>query len=411
MSFNKVVSQFSDRFRSAIDNNLFVKLTISKPASKEQKIRNIYVRKIKIKEIEHLSFTYRYVDRDEVKNLLPDVGIQLVSSLMDNTFLVANLFSLKEDVELKYNKKRIPKLITLKPSQKELLSETHDKKKKYLIDASKTNIYLRSLGVIDQRGEVNKSMQDKFRQINKFVEVIATLIKSDNLPEKMKIIDFGSGKGYLTFALYDYLTNKVRIPVTVLGIEARDNLVKLCNNIANKASFNNLNFNKGNISSMEVAGSDMVIALHACDTATDDVIEKGIKSGAKYIVVSPCCQKQIRKQMNAGDVFQPIMKYGILEERQAEIVTDGIRALILEAHGYKTNVFEFITKDSTSKNIMITAVKMSVESNKEEIMQKIERLKKMFGIEYHYLEKLLEDNNDAQQDWRNENPVCHIQYD
>ncbi len=199
----------------------------------------------------------------------------------------------------------------------------------------------------------------------------------------------GSGKGYLTFALYDFLKNSLNLQTQITGIEFREELVEKSNTLAKKAGFNNLKFKQGSIEQSEIGQIDVLIALHACDTATDEAIYKGIKSDASLIIVAPCCQKQIRKQFDVQNEMASIVKHGILKEQQAVIITDGIRALILEAFGYKTKVFEFISTEHTPKNTMIVGTKHNNKINKVEILEKVNAIKKLFGIEYHHLEKLL----------------------
>jgi hypothetical protein len=159
--------------------------------------------------------------------------------------------------------------------------------------------------------------------------------------------------------------------------------------VAQKAGFDKLVFRQGSIDTAEMESVDMLIALHACDTATDDAIFKGIRSNAKIIICAPCCHKQIRKEMNVSKELYPLLKHGILAQRQAEIITDGIRALILELHGYKTKVFEFISSHHTAKNIMITAVKSSKVPDRDKIMEELSRIKEFYGIKTHHLEYLL----------------------
>ena len=196
-----------------------------------------------------------------------------------------------------------------------------------------------------------------------------------NLPQReiLNVVDMGSGKGYLTFALYDYLTNVLNVKTKITGVEFRKDMVTFCNSNSKKSNFRNL-------------------YLHACDTATDDAIAKGIKANAYLIVVAPCCHKQIRKQITLNKKQNDvsfITQHGIFLERQAEMVTDAIRALVLEYFGYKTKVFDFITDAHTPKNIMIVGEKISNHKN-EDALLKIKNAKEFFGIKEHYLEKLFE---------------------
>jgi len=191
--------------------------------------------------------------------------------------------------------------------------------------------------------------------------------------------------------LYDYLTNSLKLTPKMTGVEFRPDLVQICNDIATKANFAQLKFEKGTIVDTQLDKIDVLIAFHACDTATDDAIFRGIKSGAALIVCAPCCHKQIRKAMNVSGELANVTKFGILKERQAEIITDTLRALMMEYFGYKTNVFEFIPLEHTPKNVMIVGRKVSTSAaDQKRILADIAAIKKVYGIEKHYLETLLE---------------------
>jgi hypothetical protein len=232
-------------------------------------------------------------------------------------------------------------------------------------------------------------MNDKYLQINRYIELLEPFTRDLALPDGFHVADMGSGKGYLTFALYDYLTGIQGKSLRMTGVESRKELVKLSNDIAEKAGFTRLKFVTGIIKEVKLEKIDILIALHACDTATDDAIFRGITSGASLIVCAPCCHKQIRKEFRVTNEFKSITKHGILEERQAEIVTDGIRALVLEAHGYKTKVFEFISTEHTPKNLMIVGRKVTgTPAGRAKCLKQIQVIKAMFGIEKHYLEGL-----------------------
>jgi len=218
----------------------------------------------------------------------------------------------------------------------------------------------------------------------------------DELPQNksLHIADMGSGKGYLTFALYDYLVNHLQRDTTMTGVEFRKDLVDLCNQIAVKSGFKNLQFVEGSIEAFDCTGINMLIALHACDTATDDAIYKGIQAHADLIVVAPCCHKQIRREMEQGKKpheLDFILRHGIYLEREAEMITDSMRALFLEYAGYKTKVFEFISEAHTPKNVMIVAQKVqeASEQRQQEALSKIRAAKTFFGIHKHYLETLM----------------------
>lgn len=210
-----------------------------------------------------------------------------------------------------------------------------------------------------QDGTIRANMKDKYNQINKFIEILANLFKKSdlNLKKSISILDCGSGKSYLTFALYDYFTNDLGKITQIIGIELRKELVEASNKISSSINFNNLSFITGNINIYPNKKVEIITALHACDTATDDSIVKGILSEASIIVVSPCCHKYVRKNMVIPEIDKPILRYGIHLERFAEMLTDSLRALTLCYYGYETQIMEFVPSEHTAKNILITAIK------------------------------------------------------
>ncbi|WP_138475200.1 class I SAM-dependent methyltransferase [Dyadobacter bucti] len=391
MNITRPLHEFISEFRTSLDNNTFAKLSLGNYQGKEENLKNIYVKKTLIKKEEKLSFTYRYKTRDIVKNYTFEEAVQLVDVFLQGDFFIATLFALSFELQfeiLKNNK------ITLKKKTVELKgipAPEHDKAKKRLIQSG-DKAYLTELNITDQQGNVYKNAQDKYRQINHYVELLSPLLKEIPAGKPLRVVDMGSGKGYLTFALYDYLKNVLQLDTSVTGVEYRPDLVELCNEIAQNAGFGNLDFKEGSIEDYDSAGTDVLIALHACDTATDDAIYKGITAGSELIVVAPCCHKQVRREIEKNKTINDLSfltRHGIFLERQAEMVTDGIRALILEYFGYKTKVFEFISDAHTPKNVMIVGTKDARNSiDKNAVLKKIKEAKEYFGIGYHHLEKI-----------------------
>jgi len=392
MSNQSLLQNFHNQLSESIQSNLFIKISLGNYQGNEKDLKNIYVRRIKVKKADMLSFTYRYKTRDIVKNYAIKDGLTRISHSISNDFKICTFFSTEKEVIVEHDKKNA---ITVR--ERLIKAEaptvlTHDKEKKRIIQpAGKT--YLQELKVTDPAGIVYKNAQDKYKQINQYVTLLDPLIRSLPIEASKKVVDMGSGKGYLTFALYDYLANVLRREVEVTGVEFRKDLVDLCNRIAGSADFHGLNFVEGTIDAYETGKIDLLIALHACDTATDDAIYKGIQGNAELIVVAPCCHKQIRREMEKNKVSNELnflTKYGIFLERQGEMVTDGIRALILEYYGYKTKVFEFISDAHTPKNVLVVGVKGKDHPvNQKELLEKIKQTKEYFGIGYHHLEKLL----------------------
>jgi len=399
MSNQLHLQQFQTQLAESIISNAFLKVSLGNYQGNEKELKNIYVRKVKIKRADMLSFAYRYKTRDIFKNFPITEGITLICHFLSNDFKVGTLFTTEKEIILEYGKKQQISLREKLVNSATQPSLAHDKEKKRLIQPAGKS-YLQELRITDQDGQVFKNAQDKYRQINQYVEILSSLIKE--LPEARikSVVDMGSGKGYLTFALYDYLHNVLKLDAKVTGVEFREDLVKLCNDIALRSNFNKLDFIEGTIEAYTVDHIDLLIALHACDTATDDAIYKGIKANAGLIVVAPCCHKQIRREIEKGKMKNELTfltKYGIFLERQAEMVTDGIRALILEYYGYKTKVFEFISDAHTPKNVLVVGIKTSTEGpltkaqelKRLEIKEKITEAKAYFGIGYHHLERLL----------------------
>jgi len=391
---NRQLIIFFDKLQSGIRKKELIKLVISNQRDHTSDLKSIIVSIVEIKKGFRLNFVYRYKTRDITKNYDPDEAMILIKKSIEDDFLNADLFSGNETIRLLITEHGKVKLrsnqIVLKPAA----DFTHDHKKERIIN-TKNNIYLRELGVLNANFEVRAEMNDKYLQINRYIELLEPFIRELQLPDGFHVADMGSGKGYLTFALYDFLTNISGKAPLMTGVESRKELVELCNKISEKASFTNLKFIRGDIREVALEKPDILIALHACDTATDDAIFRGISAGASLIVCAPCCHKQIRKEFNVTNELKAITKHGILEERQAEIITDGLRALILEAHGYKTKVFEFISTDHTPKNLMIVGQKMPGKpAGSEKSLERIRAIKEIFGIKQHYLEGLFVAQNE-----------------
>ncbi len=380
---------FTNTLTDSLQNNSFVKLTLSKKRKKSSELNKVLVKSVLLKRGMSMSFTYRHTTKDITKNYSFSDGTSIIEELLSTSFFNADLFTSEEDLTLLMNKKNNSRIIKKAASNKLAPAFHHDNvKKEYVL--KQDNIYLQELGVLNAESAIKKGMHDKFKQLNKYIEIIDGIIRSAKLPAGFTIVDMGSGKGYLTFVLYDYLKNVLKLDIKAIGVEMRPELVELCNNISAKANFNSLNFLTGSIHDVELPPVDMLIALHACDTATDDAIYRGLKSEAEIIVVAPCCHKQIRRQINPVNDLKAISKFGILKERQTEIITDAIRALTLEAYGYKTKVFEFISTEHTPKNVLIVGIKKKNYSGIDESkLSQIKNIKDLYGIEYHYLEKLL----------------------
>lgn len=380
-----MLDTFLQHLQDAIVTRTLVKVTLSKASDRQSDLTHIYLRPVLLKGVAHLSFTYRYRSRDEAKNYTLEAAFAELQSLLPAQFLHAQLLTTQQDYALRYSKKRKAHLSQQAPSRTDAPAWEHDHAKQRLI--SPETPFLQHLGITSATGKVLDKKQSKYKQINKYIEIIDGLLAGLPLDKPLHIVDMGSGKGYLTFALYEYLVRQRGLAVQLTGVELRPHLVDYCNTVAAAVGYTGLRFEARDIMTFEHADIDILIALHACDIATDIAIAKGIMAQAQLIVCAPCCHKQVRQQMQGSPSLQPMLKHGILAERQAEMVTDAIRALTLEGHGYDTKVFEFISSEHTAKNVMITATHSSTP--REAAFDEILALKTAFGVTEHYIERLL----------------------
>lgn len=242
---------------------------------------------------------------------------------------------------------------------------SHNRTKKYVLPQNKPVDFLVELGVMTAEGKVKDKKYDKFRQINRFLEFVEDI--ADKLPDdrEITILDFGCGKSYLTFAIYYYLHEMKKMDVRIIGLDLKKDVIEKCNRLKEKLNYEKLTFLNGDIADYnELSKVDMVVTLHACDTATDYALAKAVAWNAKVILSVPCCQHELNKQIKC-ETLQPVLKYGLLKERMSALFTDGLRASLLEQQGYNVQILEFIDMEHTPKNILIRAVKNSKKNNKD----------------------------------------------
>lgn len=238
---------------------------------------------------------------------------------------------------------------------------SHNRTKKYIIQEGKPVAFMIDLGVMGQDGKIIRTRYDKFRQINRFLEYIEDILPKLDKERELTIIDFGCGKSYLTFAMYYYLKELKGYNIRIIGLDLKEDVIEHCNELRTRYGYDKLDFYVGDIATYkDVDKVDMVVTLHACDTATDYALAKAVKWGAEVILSVPCCQHEANRTIKS-DILSPVMDYGILKERMAAIVTDAARAKLLTANGYDTQILEFIDMEHTPKNLLIRAVKSSKE--------------------------------------------------
>lgn len=388
-SYSVQEQQFLDAVAQALTSKQLQRLTLSQYQGDLLELEKITLRLLEVQQQTVISALYHYKNKDVTQNYAVDEALSHITLLLSQC-KQANLLTVDAEWQLKRTKKSVLlKCHKHKSSaQQTLANQSHDREKKRWVDQHSP--FLHYLGVCDAEAKVIPSMARKWKQINKFVEIFAHA--TDVLAEQSRathVVDFGSGKGYLTFALYDYLQKQLYQP-QVTGVELNDKMVAFCQEVADKSQFEHLQFFQGDVRSYEPEHLDVMIALHACDIATDFAIHTGIRLGASVIMCAPCCHKELRPQMQSPTILKPMLQFGIHAGQQAEMLTDTIRALLLKAYGYETKVFEFVALEHTSKNKMILATKRKDMSAPDaEVIAQIQALKQHYGIEQHSLELLL----------------------
>lgn len=353
------------------------KIIFSKPAAKDTEYKKIVITRMKA-GYQAEKFTQKQVFHDNItEERLMSYCLKTIGA-----YKQCNAFASGEELMLMLSAKG---KTTFKRKKTNVAcaqaKEEHNRKKRYIIDAASAAAPLVDMGIFTKEGKVVNSMYDKYRQINRFIEIIddeASKIAQDEI----NIIDFGCGKSYLTFVMYYYFTEILKKRVNITGLDLKEDVIKNCNAAAEKYGYANLKFEVGDINGYRTDKRiDMVISLHACDTATDYALYNAVKWGAKYIFSIPCCQHELNAQIKS-DNFGILTRYGILKERFSALATDAIRANALEAAGYKTQILEFIDMEHTPKNLLIRAVKSNIsEGAKRRAREEIQRLAREFSFE------------------------------
>lgn len=254
------------------------------------------------------------------------------------------------------------------------IDRSHNRRKKYVLEEGVPVPFLLELGVMTKEGKIVNSRFDKFRQINRFLEFIEDILPELDKDRELTILDFGCGKSYLTFAIYYYLHELKKYDIRIIGLDLKKDVIRWCNELSKKYGYEKLTFQEGNIADYSESGTgsvDMVVTLHACDTATDYALAKAVGWGAKVILSVPCCQHELNGQME-NDILKPVLGYGLIKERMAALVTDALRAQYLEREGYDAQILEFISLEHTPKNILIRAVKTGKKGGNGEAVRRCE---------------------------------------
>lgn len=373
-------------------NEEIIKIVISNRSNKEVKYNKInFILKENSKgeyyQIEQ--YTDKQVFHENIeKNMLKEKLLEC----MNSNYKQMSVWSKGSNFEVKISKKGKIFLGKKKSDNSKLINKSHNKEKNYILKEGMIIEPLIDLGVFTKEGKVINSKYDKYKQINRFIEIIDDEIKKNNF-EELTVLDFGCGKSYLTFVLYYYLVEIRKIKVKMIGLDLKEDVIKKCNDIATRYGYDDLHFELGDINGFKYNNKvDMVITLHACNTATDYALYNAIKWNSKMIFSVPCCQHEFNDQMKSEDL-NILTKYGIIQERVAALMTDAVRSNLLEAAGYKTQLLEFIDIAHSPKNILIRASKANITNNKKEkALNEVKALIKEFNFNPTLLNLLKKDN-------------------
>ena len=344
----------------------------------------ITARPISIKDKYFIQFE-KFTDKQAFhENFSYEEAAEEIVNLISNEYRNINIFTENADFQFMVSKKGSIKVTEKDPTKKEKIDE-HNKKKQYIIKEHEPCDFLNILGVMNSEGDVYSKKYDKFKQINKFLEIVDDSLKDSKLEDDFMIIDFGCGKAYLTFALYYYFYFIRNVKVKIIGLDLKNEVIEFCNETAEKLNYNQLEFMYGDIRDFEYKSKvDMIVTLHACDNATDAALVKAIKWNTDIILSVPCCQHEFYGKIKNVDL-EPMLKHGLIKERVSSLVTDSLRSLFLETKGYKVQLMEFISMEHTPKNILIRAVKTNKNTLKAE--EEYENFKKFWNLNDIFIEK------------------------
>ncbi len=346
------------RFADVFADGQLVRMIFSNKRKKSLEYNKVTIRPVKLSGQVMYQVEYTFEKKVTHENLDADGAYAKSMELVTNDFKQVNIFTATEDIQILASKPAKPEKarITCKPATRGLPTLEHNKTKQYVIADGKPCDFLIRLGVMDESGKVIQRHYSKFRQINRYLEIVEDVFPYLPKDKQLKIIDFGCGKAYLTFALYYYLRVLKDRDVKIIGLDLKKDVIAFCSKIAADLGYDGLEFLMGDIADYTNDHADMVVTLHACDTATDYALINAVSWNTQVILSVPCCQHELFSQIN-NDIHQPMLKYGILKDRLTEYLTDGLRGLKLEACGYDVAMIEFTSLEHTARNIMIKAVK------------------------------------------------------
>lgn len=377
----------TDILNAAIGDGRFVLAVLSRAtAGNVTGFDKVTIRPVELRGELTLQFAMRAGNRESHENLTPAAGIERIIDWHRGSFADCNVFTTSAD----YSSRRKgggTKLKTRPPSHKRAPATSHNREKSYLIPEGAPCPFLTEIGVMTDAGNVRAAKFHKFRQINRYLELVADCLPSLPAEGTLRIVDFGCGKSYLTFALHHLLTAIHRREVDIVGLDRNADVIRQCRQVAEKLGCRGLRFETGEIEGFAGFGDlpiDLVVSLHACDTATDAAIRQALQWNVPVILAVPCCQHEVAAKMT-GDQLRAITRHGLLKNRLAAIATDALRAEHLERHGYRTQVVEFIDMEHTAKNVLIRAIRRE-DTDVDEESEASRELKRLLGIDHFSLD-------------------------
>ncbi len=357
-----------------------ISVVLSAPQSKGSEVLRVSARTLLIKEELQYQVTYHYKDKVTHKNFREGAFQRFLADLLTSQFKQAVFCTEKNDYYLLIGKKDTMSVVKKAPSKLQG-SLLHNRKKNYLLEEGAPIPFLVEIGIMNSTGRVHADKRNKFKQMNRFLEIVRDVLPAFKNKTKIRILDFGCGKAYLTFALYHYFHEMLGYELEVIGLDLKKEVIADCQRVAKNLGYENLKFFLGDINSFEVKETiDLMVTLHACDIATDAALEKAIRSKTEVILSVPCCQHELFSQVKNSDL-NPLLEHGILKERFSALATDAARGKLLEILGYTVQILEFIDLEHTPKNLLIRAVRKEAQTLNSSAFNEYLAFKKLLQIE------------------------------
>ena len=383
--------RFVERFTASLSDGSFIRLVLSSATPAAAPRVRIMGRLVEVRGEPVLSLTEREARRDVTRNLPLADTPEWLRGQLGTLFQAALLGTRSRDWQLTVSPDRPARLVAHPPASRETPSRAHDRPKASPLDDETSRDWMSALGLVDASGKIPAGRADKHRQVRRYTEILGHLVQDAGWPagSPIRVADMGCGRGYLTFATWHLLRRKLGFAAAVHGIETREDLVREAEQTARRLGLDQLAFTAGTIAETPLESLDVLIALHACNTATDDALRRGIEGGCRLLVVAPCCHQEVRPQLGRPEPLGPVLRHGIMAERLAEWVTDGLRALVLEWAGYRVKLVEFVASEHTPKNLLLAAVRTGEPFTDPDLRQRALAFRDYFGIEHHALDPLL----------------------